>query len=73
MLRELHRRCTATLQFILDIAPEHSELAQTRTVVQSIAVFIAVLQYVLANDQTPSKREGMLMTQLMYNSYTQVY
>jgi len=66
MLRELHRRCTATHQFILDVAPEHSELAQPRTDVQSIAVSIP-------NDQTPSKREGMLMTQLIYNSYTQVH
>jgi hypothetical protein len=73
MLRELHRRCTATHQFILDIAPEHSELTQTRIDVQSIAVSIAALQYVLANDQTPSKREGMSMIQLIYSSYTQVH
>ena len=74
MLRELHLRFTATHQFVLyHITPEHSELTQTRIDVQSIAVATVVLQYVLTNDQTPSIREGMLMTQLIYNSYTQVY
>ena len=69
VLRELHRRCTATHQFTLDKAPEHTELTQTRTDVQSVAV----PQCVLANGQTPPKREGMLMSQLIYNSYTQIY
>jgi hypothetical protein len=53
---------------MLDIAAEHSELTQTRGDVQSVAV----LQYALANDQTPPKREGMLMAQLICNSYTQI-
>jgi hypothetical protein len=48
----------------LDIAPEHSE----RTDVQSIAV----PRCVLANDQTPPKREGMLMTQLIYDIHTSI-
>ena len=63
----VHHRCTATHQFILDIAPEHSEWTGVR--VQSIAL----LQYVLANDQTQPKREGMLMSQLIYNLHTRVY